>query len=162
MSKREQVILIITVIVAIIGVYIMFFDTSTRQTSTQNDTPMDINELQKLVNNMSDKVNQDDLSDKDAYVIEMATSQWEHDPFSDIVVPDQSEKKATPKEEIKMTYSGFVQIGSKLLAVINGIEYQAGEELAQPGYVIDNITPEKVVIKVGNRKTISLPLEETM
>lgn len=161
MSKREKIILIITAVVAVVAVYLLFFDSGSKIENVTTDSSMNIDELQKFVNEMSDRVNKENLSDKDAYVIEMATSLWGSDPFSDIEMPDETAQKATT-EEIKMTYSGYVQIGQKLMAVINGTEYQAGEELSQPGYVVDQITPEKVVIKVGNRKTISLPLEETM
>lgn len=161
MNKREKVILIITAIVAVVAGYLMFFDSGTKVAGIDTESLMSIDELQKFVNEMSDTVSKDTLSDKDAYVIEMATSPWANDPFSDVQLPDESDKKQAT-EEIKMTYSGYVQIGEKLMAIINGTEYQAGEELSQPGYVVEQITPEKVVIKVGNRKTISLPLEETM
>ena len=161
MSKREKIILAITVIVAVVGIFMMLFDPTMKKTDSAKPSSMSTLELQQLVNDMSEKIMQDKLSDKDAYVIELATAQWENDPFSDVMLPDDTAKNVID-EDVKMVYSGFVQVGPKLLAVINGVEYQAGEELLQPGYVVDSITPEKVVIKVGNRKTISLLLEETM
>ena len=160
MSKREKIILGITAIVAVVGIFMMFFDPAMKKTKSAGPASMSTLELQKLVDDMSEKIMEDNLSGKDAYIIELATAPWENDPFSDVALPDDT--KSVIDEDVKMVYSGFVQIGPRLLAVINGMEYQAGEELAQPGYVLDSITPEKVVIKVGNRKTISLLLEETM
>ena len=121
MNKREKVILSITAIVAVIGFFLLFFDPGKKAGGVDQEVMMNIDELQKFINEMSDKVSKDNLSDKDAYVIQMAASPWANDPFSNQALPDDSEKKQNT-EEIKMIYSGYVQIGQKLMAIINGTE----------------------------------------
>jgi len=64
-------------------------------------------------------------------------------------------------EDIDIVYSGYLSLGDLNLAIINNLEYQAGEELEQGGYVIEQIYPEKAIIRViGTRRNIVVPLEE--
>ncbi len=161
MTKREQIILGLTVVVAILGAFIFFYDVTSTEETVGNE--IRIQDLQKYVDDMSAKIRKNDFSDKDSHIIELATNPWERDPFSNVELPDESsQKKANTDGDIPLKYSGYVQIGNNLLAVINGIEYTVGEELGHPGYVVYSISPEKVAVKVGNRKMIYLPLEETM
>jgi hypothetical protein len=52
---------------------------------------------------------------------------------------------------VKIIYSGYVDTGRKQLAIINGWEYEAGDELDIEGYVLKSVTPSRVLIT--NRKT---------
>ena len=62
---------------------------------------------------------------------------------------------------MKLSYTGFLQVEDSLLAVVNGMEYETGEQLNQAGYYIKSISPAKVVIGIANNsKTIILPLDE--
>lgn len=162
MSKREKIILIIMGISLLFGGYFLFFNTPKKKSSVHKEVK--IKELQVFVNDMLAKVSSSgDFTDKDAYIIEKATSPWEYDPFStkDLqTTTDVNSRRGD--QEIKFTYSGYIQIGKKLIAVINGLEYDVGEELVEPGYVVHSITPKKVMVKVGNREMIALPLESTM
>lgn len=140
----------------------MFFDPGKDKGQVEN--VIKIKDLQDFVNKMSAKIaSSGDFTDKDAYIIEKATSPWEHDPFS----TKNFQLSATVKNDsgdrkVQLTYSGYIQIGKKLIAVINGLEYDIGEELAEPGYVVESISPDKVMVRVGNREMIALPLESTM
>jgi hypothetical protein len=51
--------------------------------------------------------------------------------------------------------------GNKVLALINGMEYQVGEELESGGYVVLEIDPEKVVLQgKGRGGRITVPFTE--
>lgn len=54
-------------------------------------------------------------------------------------------------------YSGFVELGSGKLAVIDGMEYQAGDSLESGGYKVVSVTPDQVVLESlanGQRITV--------
>ena len=53
-------------------------------------------------------------------------------------------------------------MGSRYMAIINGTEYEAGEELEKGGFTIGNIYPNRVIIVLrGGKVKHSIPLEET-
>ncbi len=160
MSTREKVILSFAVIALIVGGYLYFFDSS-ESVIKLKDSTVNVDELKGYVSEKMGELEGDEYSEKDSYVIEMATTPWERDPFSNAENLD-SISDAPPNSDLNFRYSGYVQIGGNLLAIINGIEYQIGEELGNPSYIVDSISPEKVGVKVGKRKMIYLPLEETM
>jgi hypothetical protein len=60
-------------------------------------------------------------------------------------------------------YTGFLRMGDKRLAIINGMEYEVGEILEPGGFTIRSISPSRVVIAPPGRKkkTLILPMEET-
>ncbi len=162
MSKREQIILGIMAAVVVIGGIMMIADRR-QKSSVSVDETVKIQELQTFVTDMTQKLNTNDLTDKDAYIIRKATSPWLRDPFSTEDLPNEADvKKAGAEKEITFSYTGYIQIGNSLIAVINGVEYGVGEELGEPGYVVESISSKKVIVKARNRKMIELPLEDTM
>ena len=43
--------------------------------------------------------------------------------------------------------SGFIQVDGRMLAVINGVEYEEGDLMAKGGYTVRQISEEKVVLE---------------
>ena len=62
-----------------------------------------------------------------------------------------------------LVYNGFIELGSKRLAIINGQEYEAGDKLSPGGFTIKSILPTRVVIvsAQGEGAPIVLPLQES-
>lgn len=63
-------------------------------------------------------------------------------------------------------YSGFIQAGKKVFAVLDGIEYAAGDELADGGYRVKSIDKTLVVLErtdgsTGRKTSRSVPLVES-
>ncbi|MBI5578284.1 MAG: general secretion pathway protein GspB [Deltaproteobacteria bacterium] len=102
-----------------------------------------------------------------AIVIQKAEAAWGQDPFLDIQKPKAAEATAIrPKETTRLpnlTYSGFIELGSKRLAIINGQEYEAGDKLNPGGFTIKSILPTRVMIvsAQGEGAPIVLPLQES-
>lgn len=46
-----------------------------------------------------------------------------------------------------IVYSGYIKIGQKVYAVINGVEYARGDELAEGGYVVQGIEKTNVLLE---------------
>ena len=101
-----------------------------------------------------------------AIVIQKAEAAWKQDPFLEIQKAKAADPTATrPKETARITglvYNGFIELGSKRLAIINGQEYEAGDQLNPGGFTIKSILPTRVMIvsAQGEDAPIVLPLQE--
>ena len=64
--------------------------------------------------------------------------------------------------DLKVTYTGFMKMGDKTFAIINGVEYAAGDSLEQGDYMVRSITPDQVVIVSSrdSKQRFVFPLEE--
>jgi len=65
----------------------------------------------------------------------------------------------------EFVYSGYMKLGQKLYAVINGVEYARGDELAEGGYRVQNIDKNFVMMErtdgsTGRKLTRRVPLVE--
>jgi len=102
-----------------------------------------------------------------AIVIQKAEAAWKQDPFLEIQKAKATEPKDTrPKETARLpnlVYNGFMELGSKRLAIINGQEYEAGDKLNPGGFTIKSILPTRVVLvsAQGEGAPIVLPLQES-
>jgi len=98
-------------------------------------------------------------------VIQKAEAAWKQDPFMVIrKATSQVAEKAASKEPLRpvpnMTYSGFLEIGAKRLAIINGMEYEAGDRLGTGGFTVKSVLPTKVIM-TSSQGEIMLPLQES-
>ncbi len=105
------------------------------------------------------------LSKNQAYVLQKAEAKWKQDPLIQIE-PKTSEEEEDSHQPVltsKMIYSGFLRMGDKRLAIINGMEYETGDILEPGGFIIRSISAGRVVIAPPGRKnkTIILPMDET-
>ena len=70
-------------------------------------------------------------------------------------------KKGATAQGLGIVYSGFLNMGSQNLAIINGIEYEKGEKLPDGGHIVEEIYPNRVVFGIqGSKKKITVKLEE--
>ena len=144
------------------GGYVWFLP-STQQAATENDDNQE-KVLNDFIVNVAAKTTTG-LSKNLAYVLQKAEAKWQRDPLIQIEPkpPDEEEEIKQPVLTSKMTYSGFLRMGDKLLAIINGMEYETGDRLEPSGFIIRSISPSRVIIAPPGRKkqTINLPMEDT-
>ena len=105
------------------------------------------------------------LNDTEKYVMATAVARWPEDPFLRTRVPETQaaaeEEEQLPAEELNASYTGFVEMGGRRLAIINGREYAPGEELDLSGYVVRRIDPTKVELAIaGSGQTVIIPIED--
>ena len=103
-----------------------------------------------------------------AAILEKAETAWRQNPFMKIQKPPPppeqvSEKKAPEKATARLAYSGYLDMGGRRLAIINGLEYEAGDKVEPGGLTVKSILPNKVIMvytqKQGN--PIVLPLQDS-
>lgn len=164
-SKREKIILLVMSIAIAYGVYAVFFFLPSKTTPVNKSS--ELNELTQLVTKVSQNLSQGRVSKADMYIIKEAEAPWRDDLFS-----DRREEKSAEVQEKKevadstskkgiFTYSGFMEIGRERIAIINGMQYQTGDELKPDGYIIRAIYPKKVILEMkGEKEQIILPISE--
>ncbi|MCU0561794.1 MAG: general secretion pathway protein GspB [Desulfobacterales bacterium] len=101
-------------------------------------------------------------------VIQKAEAAWNQNPFMDIPKAKAPEvrtevAKTADRPLPNLVYSGFLEVGSKRLAIINGQEYEAGDKLDPGGFTLKSILPTRVMITSAQwgSTPIVLPLQES-
>lgn len=137
---RKNIIILLMLLTVAGGVFDTFLrDKSKPQEITENPLVAFVTEITEFIVK--------DISEKDRYTIKRITEGWQQDPL--ISIKDQP--KPEPKKKIvipdpNVSYTGFMRLGDIKFAIINGIAYTTGDQLAQGGYVIGDITPRQVEI----------------
>jgi len=91
-----------------------------------------------------------------AAVVEGAGTDWGRDPF----YADKGPAVSTPTLG-PVAYTGYLEIGARRIAVIDGVSYEIGDELEVGGYRVKRIRSSSVVIEEkGTGKGITVPLLE--
>ena len=173
MSNREKIIVGLMLLTVAYGVYALFFEGKVKSSATPIASVSATQQLENL-NAFITKVaeaSRAGLSEKDKYIISRAELAWKQDPLTTVELTDRPEDEInrqkqqviqTTGPQLNVSFTGFMQMGDKKFAIIDGLEYAAGDELEQGGFVVHSITPRQVVILSTDRskKKFVFPLEE--
>jgi len=172
MSKREIIIVFAALVAIMYAVYSLFIASSSKQIT--NDTNIKKTGTVRFIANLSEILDKNALDTTDLYIIARAEAKWEKDPFLKTELAKESEvpEKPVPVEEVprqtvrgeeklSLTYSGYIEMGDKRLAIINDVEYETNDELELAGYIVEKIEPFKVIISDKERqRKIIVPIEQ--
>ena len=155
----------------IYGIYAVFFES--KGGATQEIAAISATKQLEGLNSFITKVaeaSKAGLSKEDKYIIERAEAEWKQDPLISVVLKDRPESEIQKTQQIatvsspdlNISYTGFMQMGDKKFAIINGVEYAVGDRLEQGDYILKSITPSRVVIVTtgSSKKRYIFPLEE--
>ncbi|CAB1067593.1 hypothetical protein D1AOALGA4SA_71 [Olavius algarvensis Delta 1 endosymbiont] len=164
MSTREKVIVGLMMLAVIYGVYTVFFSAPQEETASLNGSGKDLETLNLFISKIADKTN-DGLSEAQVYALQKAQAGWKQDPMMTIE-PKLTQEEITARKPLvlksQILYTGFLQMGDKRLAILNGIEHEIGDRLEPDGLIVRNIFPNHVVVgspDIKSKKLI-LPMEE--
>ena len=154
--------------VAVIGGGYTFFFTSPSKTRITGPAkgPEDLNQF---VIDMANKITNKNALDSEDYIVSKASAEWTQNPFQRPDLPvkigkDSDVKTGRVEDSTRKTeffYSGYLKMGDRSLAIINGREYETGERLDPAGCFVRNIFPTWVEIGIkGKTDTIIIPLQE--
>ena len=176
MTNREKIIVGLMLLTVVYGIYALFFEDTgkgggkgkTTQTAAVSST-VQLKNLNAFITKVAE-ASKAGLSKEDNYIISRAETEWKQDPMI------TAELTETPKEDIErqkqikevsgprpnISYTGFMRMGDRILAIINGYEYAPGDQLIGGGYTVSSITPRRVVIVSTDKskKKFIFPLEE--
>ena len=162
MSKREKTILFLMAISLVYGFYVFYIEAPGKRQAMGGNSKLE--SLNKFISHVAE-LTKESLSEIDSYIIEKAPKQWDKDPLlsADTEFKFKAENTEADLSALKVNirYTGYLNMGSKNLAILNGLEYEEGEELEKGGFIIRKISPEQVIIEIkGKQKEIAIPLEE--
>ena len=121
------------------------------------DVKQKTEELNSFVTTLSVGMSKDAVKNLGPLIFSRAEKEWTQDPFLDNksfkawVQVEKPVKEGTPAPKIDFTYTGYLEMGRKRIAIINGIEYKEGEPLDIKGFVLKSVSPARVLIE--NRTT---------
>jgi len=167
MSKRERVIIFLMLFAVIYGGYTMLYKSPSKTgVSSPGKGTEDLN---KYVIDVASRITDSSLTDFSNYIVAKASDNWTQNPFIEYELPVQAEvitdiagdRTEGLIQESGLFYTGYLKIGDKSLAIINGTEFEAGEKLPQPGHFLRSIHPTWVEIGIeGDFQTIVIPMQE--
>jgi hypothetical protein len=160
MSKREKILVGLMSLAVLYGIFV-WFPSLQQPTDNLNDDSKK-KKLNAFIIKVVDKTT-NGLSKTQAYVLQKAEAKWNQDPLIQIEPkPIVEEDNQQPVLKTKLLYTGFLRMGDKRLAIINGMEYETGDILEPGGLMVRSISPSRVIIAPPGRKmkTIALPMEE--
>ncbi len=100
------------------------------------------------------------LSDRMQTLLQWAQTPWEEGLF----VKGEPLPQAPPPPEptaAGLRYSGFMQVGNRKLAIINGMEYEKGDQLVSGDFVVNQISPNQVVLwGITHKRKFILEMEQ--
>jgi len=151
------------IVVAIFGGYTYLSDSGEK--TIVAGSKQTLAELKKFVIDAATNLSNDYVSAADRYIIDQAEKVWPQDPFlksGGLLTSEPFEARAeVTVQTVQMAYTGFLQTSDSRIAIVNGTEYETGEQLSEAGYYIQKIMPNKVVLGIENNPdTIILPLDE--
>ena len=150
-STREIVIVAVMLIVVLYGAYDYFVGFVSKPVGNGDERAAQID---ALIAQVSKTLEAHGAYPVYAAFVTRAESEWKRDPFYREIVPVK-----TTTDRIDVVYTGYLEIGTRRLTVIDGVSYGPGDELERGGYLVTRIQPSSVVIK-GKKsgKTIIVPL----
>jgi hypothetical protein len=169
MSKREKIILIVMALTIVYGFYALFLENPSPGKPKLAATENKLDNFNKFITNVATLV-KGGVSEEETYIIDKIPVKWTKDPFlktrKEVAVKPEKEKldefkKGATAQELGIVYSGFLNMGNRNLAIINGIEYEKGEKLPDGAHIVEEIHPNRVVVGMqGKKKKITVKLEE--
>ena len=171
MTKREKIIVTIMVLVVLWGAYEVFLVSPEEAAETPGDVATVVEKTpdgaSQFITDIVKKLPPREKIRRNQLVIEKAGLAWQKDPFIPMEIIREDAPAIAKGDQAGdlfipgISYSGFLQVGGRRLAVINGLEYEI-DEIIEPGtYVLKQIFQDRVVIaSVSGRKTFTVLLEE--
>jgi len=163
MSKREKIIVFFMALSLVYGFYVFFIEApGSKRGGTVGSSKLE--SLNKFISHVAE-LTKGSLSEIDSYIIEKAPKQWDKDPLLSSDTGFQFKAENTEADvsamKVNIKYTGYLNMGTKNFAILNGLEYEEGEELEKGGFIIRKIYPERVIIVIkGQQEEITIPLEE--
>jgi len=159
MEKREKILLgfLAATVVVAGGLHFSTPDTGTAPGGMAL-APLNLDEV-------TSAVEQAKLTPEQAYRLEVLADNATGDPFYGGLGGLLQDESQDGQGDAEYVYSGYIKIGPKIFAVINGVEYAQGDELAEGGYMVHAIDKNSVLLErtdgsSGRKFTRRVPLVE--
>ncbi len=157
MTRREKMIVSIMAATVLLGGYLYWGPVTTGDQPEVEKKSVD--QALAFARSVAQTLKDDHALTVDLLTIRRAERKWDKDPFlktdallSDIPRRDAPDVAAVAAGTLpNLVYTGFLEVGTQRLAIINGIEYAPGEAIDAKGDYVRRIHPHQV--EIGNQHT---------
>ena len=161
MTKREKVIIGLMLTAVILGAY-SFLSSPSENIAVNSEKA--ITELNKVIVDMAGKINRNGRSSVE-YILQKAKEKWKKDPFVQSHGSFEAMEKKDGYKQVSagptsMLFTGFIHVGNKMIAIINGLEYEEGDVIGNGGLFVQKIYREKVVLHSESGEELVVFIEE--
>lgn len=163
MGKREKILVALMVAAILYGGFELLLLGLGGRTNYEAPLPKDPQAALEMARQVKHEMNDVALTPHQQYALEAAATNRQNDLFHVLsgIGPIAPEQPLTADEPVDFRYTGYLEIGGKRLAIINGKEYAEGDALDRKGFVLKRATPESVVIEAGpDARQVLVPYSE--
>ena len=159
-KKRQNIILGVMALVVLYGLYSLMIASKAKLAAP--DAKIRAAELQSFITRTSAAIGSEMPSPYDMYVASRAGGIWGRNPFyRKIVAKESSRSNEKTSMQSLFIFVGYIETGSRKVAVINDAEYVVGDQLDKEGFYVKKISPTSVLIEDRKEKTeFEVPLSE--
>jgi hypothetical protein len=160
MKQSEKVLVGFMALAVLYGAFIFipkFFK------KTVDNQAANIAEVRDYITGLSERIKNQSPNDKVVFTINAAEAEWGADPFKFTEVPDKARgagrTAADDQNRDELIYTGYLTMNKRKLAVINNVEYEAGDSLVGKDFKVKRIGPAEVVLESvpgGQEKIVNL------
>lgn len=170
MNRREKIIVGLMALAVLYGAYEFLFAGGGKKPAALRTLSMP--SADAVVTQVAAKISAADHRKQDSLLLATAAAELKRNPFSPPADQNTAaermkvEKKKRAQGENRMVagrfvYSGYLEMGTRRFAVINGMEYTVGETIPPEGVVLRQIEPDAVLIGVPKTgETVRIELLE--
>ena len=153
MTRREKIAICVVVLSIAYGLF--SFPVITGNMVNQSmAAEIQMSSLEIVLQNVDDRLTESEYTEVEQYSISQMQTPWERDPFYNKESPFHSEiveSSTSERSSSEYAYTGYVMIGERKMAIIDGHEYQMGEELKSGKFMVTEILPTRVVMKANSK-----------
>ena len=153
-KKKKSTFISFFISVAVLYAFYYIFIEQSSKTADKYVGKQSI-EMQAFVLDVTMRLKEEEsVSSANTALIDRAEDNWLNDPFYDMMsfgelaLSETHIKSGSITERTSFTYSGFLNVNNKKIAIINDMEYMEGETLilASGMFVLEDIFPTNVII----------------
>lgn len=156
MTRREKIILAVTGVIAVVAVGYLYLDTGPSAVPTpvaqpQTQATAQVRETAQALARQAAPGG-----------VETALMAALDKPWRAAVLYDKplEARGGTGRPSVVPRFTGYVELGSGRLAVIDGYEYQVGDTLEGGGYKVLAVSPDKVTLEsLANGQRLDIPYD---
>ncbi|MHC1791894.1 hypothetical protein [Solidesulfovibrio sp.] len=154
MTRREKVILAATGLLAVVALGSLLVGKDPAKTAAV--PPAAAQQTAQARDNALAMVRQATPGAVEAALMAAIDKPWATKAFYEKSLETRSAAKPTAMPR----FTGYVELGSGRLAVIDGYEYQAGDTLEGGGYTVRTVSPDRVTLEsLANGQPLELPYD---
>ncbi|MGE0084714.1 MAG: hypothetical protein AB7S75_09850 [Desulfococcaceae bacterium] len=156
MSNREKITVILAFVAMLYGIYEYIFSAKPQMYRKNAE---DAEDILQYIAQISQELARTGLTPFENYLIEKTEKKWE-DIFMPTPLREKEDNQRGELQKIKLpVYTGYMQMGKRMIAIIDGMDYEVGESLPVSGYELIRISPQEITVRNQKKKLFPISID---